>query len=126
MLLGDVDELEVDRERADDGRLLLERQLSHRVAELPARSSLACLTREQPNPLLCGQQLLALLLDEHAAEHVAEKPNVPPEPRVRAHAAHPDSGEGYPEGSRAGSPLIAGAGRAGPCARPRWPCASVP
>src|SRR5262249_49010014 len=45
---------------------------------------------------------------------------------VEVEDLHGDEVSGYPEGSSAGSPLIAGAARAGPCARPRWPWASVP
>ena len=85
MLLGDVDELEVDGEGPDHRRLPIEREQAHRIPQLVARPTLARLPREQPDPFLRGEQLLALLLDQYVTEHVTEKPNVTPEPRVRAH-----------------------------------------
>src|SRR2546430_1625258 len=85
VLLRDVDELEVDGERTDHRRLLIERERAHRVPQLHARRTLARLPREQADSLLGGEQLPPLLLDQHATEHVTEKPNVTPEPRVRAH-----------------------------------------
>ena len=80
--LGDVGELEVEPERAQDsGRALLsqcphagrQRRLIGRRAGVPG------LARKAPHALDVGQQILADLLDEHAPERVADQADVAPE-----------------------------------------------
>ena len=82
LLLGDVRELEVRREGAQDARLPLERQLADRRSQVVGRNSFACSPREPAHPLDVVQQRLVLLLDEDAPEDVAEQANVPPQRRV--------------------------------------------
>src|SRR5262249_2388005 len=88
MLLGDVDELEVEREGTDHGLLFPKLESTDRLAEPIARGTLARLPREQANAFFGIEQLRAALLDHHAAEHVAEEPDVPPEPGVGGVGAH--------------------------------------
>ena len=52
----------------------------------PPRAGIA---GERANPLLVVEQLLALLLDEHAAEQVAEQADVGTQGGVGGHALHP-------------------------------------
>ena len=88
MLLGDVRELEVERESAEDLRLLVEIQRRDRLRQLGPHlgvPALACPPRDVADLLLARQQLLALLLDHHAAEQVAEEADVPAERRVGGH-----------------------------------------
>src|SRR5262245_10692977 len=82
MLLGEVRELEVEPERPQHFRLPFERERPHRGRQLRARSRLtlgASLPRERANSLLLGEQLLPFLLDDDAAEDLAEQADVPPE-----------------------------------------------
>ena len=85
VLLGDVDELEEERERSQHGGLALEAEPGDRVAERDARASRACIAGERANPLLVVEELLALLLDEHAPEQIAEQANVGAECGVGRH-----------------------------------------
>ena len=92
MLLGDVRELEVEREGAEHERLPVERQRRNRLSQLRERRvvALACLARELPDPLYELEQPLGLLLDEHLAKEVAEQPDVRPDRGIRsAHRAMP-------------------------------------
>ncbi len=76
MLLGDVRELEVERERAQHARLALERQRLDRRLELLVRRPGPRRPGQRPHPLDVREQRLALLLDEDAPEQVAEQPDV--------------------------------------------------
>src|SRR5439155_26991064 len=105
VLLGDVDELEVDRERSDHRGLLVEREPAHGTTQLVARRAFASLPRQQADLLLGGEQLLAALLDQQTTEHVAEEPNVTPEPRVRAHRPILTARNGRAPPTRAASSL---------------------
>ena len=82
LLLGDVRELEVRCERSQHARLPLERQRGDRRREVVGRNSFARGAREPAHPLDVGEQRLVLLLDEDAAEHVAQQANVAPKRRV--------------------------------------------
>jgi hypothetical protein len=82
LLLRDVRELEVGRERAQDARLALERELAHRCGEVVLRAAGPRRACEAAQPLDVVEQALVLLLDEHAAEQVAEQADVPPKRRV--------------------------------------------
>lgn len=82
MLLGQVRELKVEAEGSEDLGLPLERQLPYRSLEVGARAGpagAAGLAGEGADPLLVGEQVVAFLLDEDAAEDLAEQPDVPPE-----------------------------------------------
>ena len=79
MLLGEVGQLEVEGERAQDARLAFKRQHVDRGAEFVAARSLPRRARERPHVLDGGEERLVLLLDEHAAEQVAEEAHVAPE-----------------------------------------------
>ena len=85
MLLRDVRELEVESERAQDAGLPLERQRLDRVAQLVAPRPLPRGAGKRTDALDVGEQRLVLLLDEHAAEQVAEKAD------VAAYGFHPPS-----------------------------------
>ena len=88
VLLGDVRELEVERERAQH-RAPGVRGRAPRTASRsssPRRALAAQPRARRADPLLVGEQLLALLLDEHLAEHVAEQADVAAQRRVGAHA----------------------------------------
>ena len=87
VLLGDVGELEEERERAEHGRLLLEAELRDRLPERLPRAAGARIAGERPDPLLAVEQLLALLLDEDPPEQVAEQADVRAESAVCGHAA---------------------------------------
>ena len=76
MLLGDVDELEEERERAQHRGLAFEAERGDRLAESASRAAGAGIARKRADPLLVVEQLLALLLDEHAPEQVAEQAHV--------------------------------------------------
>ena len=82
VLLGDVGELEEERERPQHRGLLLELESADRLLELRAIARLAGDARQAADLLLERQQLLALLLDEDLAEHVAEQADVGAELRV--------------------------------------------
>ena len=85
VLLGDVDELEEERERPQDGTLTLEAERGDRVAERTPRSAGARVARERADPLLLVEEVLALLLDEHPPEQVAEEAHVGAERGVGRH-----------------------------------------
>ena len=88
LLLGEVGELEEERERAQDLRLLLEVELADGPRQLGAHGRVAGLARpagDAPDLLLPREQLLALLLDHDAAEQVAEQADVAAERRVGRH-----------------------------------------
>ena len=80
--LGDVGELEVEPERAQDGRRAVAVEGAHEARErrvIGLRAGLPRLARELAHALDVGQQLLAVLLDEHAAEGVADQADVAPQ-----------------------------------------------
>ncbi len=86
VLLGEVGELEVEAERAQHLGLALERELADRRREIgpcPGAARPPRLPRERADALLVGEQLLPFLLDEDAAEDLAEQPDVPPERCLR-------------------------------------------
>ncbi len=87
VLLGDVRELEEERERPLHGRLALEPEPGDRVTEPGPRAALARSPGQRPHALLVVQQRLPLLLDEHAAEHIAEQPDIGPKCGVGGHGA---------------------------------------
>ena len=91
VLLGDVRELEEERERAQDGGLLLEIELADRLLELGAAARLPRLAREPADPLLQREQLLALLLDEDLPEDVPEQADVGAELSLASDHHHGDS-----------------------------------
>jgi hypothetical protein len=82
LLLGDVRQLEVRRERAQHACLPLERQRCNRRGQFPLVGALARGARKAADALDVVEQRLVLLLDEHAAEQVAEQADVAPERRV--------------------------------------------
>jgi len=82
LLLGDVRELEVRRERAQHSRLPLESELTHGGGEILVRRTCPCGACERPDALDVVEELLPVLLDEDAAEEVAEQADVSPERRV--------------------------------------------
>ena len=86
VLLGDVDELEEQRECPQHGALALGPERGDRVAERPPRAAGARIAGQGPDPLLLVEELLALLLDEHPAEQVAEQADVGTESGVGRHA----------------------------------------
>ena len=86
VLLGDVDELEEERERPQNGGLPVVIERRDRLPKLVARASGSSIAGERPDPLLVVEHLLTLLLDEHASEQVAEKAHVGAESGVRGHA----------------------------------------
>ena len=80
--LGDVRELEVEPEGAQDGggALFAERPHAGRERRLVGcRAGAASCAGEQADALDVGQQLLADLLDEYAAERISDQPDVTPE-----------------------------------------------
>jgi hypothetical protein len=83
VLLCDVRELEVEAERAQHEGLPLRRESGDLRGDVVQRRSLPRLAREQANALDFGQQLRALLLDEHLSENRSEQTHVPPERRGR-------------------------------------------
>jgi hypothetical protein len=87
VLLGEVGELEVEGERAEYLRLALERQRGDGRGQLGAGRRPARRPRppgELADPLLGREQLLPALLDEDAAEDLAEQADVPPQRCVGA------------------------------------------
>ena len=85
--LGDVGELEVEAERAQDSRRALLVERAHAGRERRAvgrRARVPGLAREVPHALDVGQQILADLLDEHAPERVADEAHVAPQRVVAA------------------------------------------
>jgi hypothetical protein len=88
VLLGQVRELEVGRERAQDLALGLEVQRLDRLAQLGRRLAGAAGARQRADALLEVEERLALLLHDHAAEDLAEQADVSAE-RCLAVGAHP-------------------------------------
>ena len=82
LLLRDVRELEVERERAEDARLPLEREAGDSGGEIVVRRAVARRPRERADALDVGEQRLVLLLDEHLPEQVAEQADVAPQRRI--------------------------------------------
>jgi hypothetical protein len=78
MLLGDVDELEEQREGAQDGGLALEADPLHGGTERRSRPAGAGVARERAESFLVVEEILSLLFDEHAPEQVAEETDVGP------------------------------------------------
>ena len=99
VLLRDVDELEEERERPQHRCLAVVVERGDRRAERVARPSGAGITRKGPNPLLVVEQLLAVLLDEHAPEKVAKQANVRPQRGVGRHASSLEKRSGADQGS---------------------------
>ena len=93
MLLGDVDELEEEREGPQHGGLPLEARgaatASPSASRDPPRAGIA---RERADPLLVVEQVLSLLLDEHAPEQVAEQAHVGAERGVGGHRPSLENG----------------------------------
>jgi hypothetical protein len=79
VLLRDVRQLEVQRERAQDLRLVAGRQRPHGFADGRDVTRRARVAGEQPDPLLGLEELPALLLEEDRAERLSEQPDVAPE-----------------------------------------------
>jgi hypothetical protein len=85
VLLREVRELEVERERPQDLGLAVERQAPDSIREPGTRRSPArgaCAPGELPDALLVGEQSLAALLDEHPSERLAEEADIAPERRI--------------------------------------------
>jgi nitrogen regulatory protein PII len=82
VLLGEVGELEVEGERPEHRGLPVGIEGAHGFAQLVARRAGAGGAREVADPLLGLEQTLAFLLDEDAAEDLAEQANVAAERRV--------------------------------------------
>src|SRR5581483_9190489 len=76
VLLGDVREREVERERPEHACLALERKRLDRVTQLLPAGPLPGGPRERAHVLHVGEEALVLLLDEYAAEQVAEQADV--------------------------------------------------
>jgi hypothetical protein len=76
MLLGDVDQLEIEAESPQNIGLIDGRQHPHGVADGIDVAGFARIARTQPDPLLGLEQLVASLLDEDLAEDAAEQSNV--------------------------------------------------
>jgi hypothetical protein len=76
VLLGDVRELEVERERPQDTRLPLERQGVDGIPKITVRLAGPRSAGEGPHALDVLEQGLPLLLDEDAAEQVAQEAHV--------------------------------------------------
>ena len=79
LLLGDVRELEVERERTEDARLPLERQAGDCGSEIVLWCAVARCPRERAHAFDIREERLVLLLDEHLPEQVAEHADVTPE-----------------------------------------------
>src|SRR3954471_4187152 len=100
VLLGDVDELEEQRERPQHGALALRAKRCDRVGESLAWAAGTCIAGEGADPLFVVEQILALLLDEDLPEQITEEADVGTEsgigrpPRsVVGHAARRADGE---------------------------------
>ena len=99
MLLGDVDQLEVETERPQNVGLIDGRQHPHGVADGPGVVGFARIARTQPDPLLRLEQLVPFLLDEDLAQDVAEQANVAAEWGVRLRTCVRAHGGRFSEGS---------------------------
>ena len=82
LLLGNVRELEVQREGAQDTRLALDRERRDALEQLVVRRACAGGAREGADALDVLEERLVLLLDEDAAEQIAEQADVAPQGRV--------------------------------------------
>ncbi len=82
LLFRDVRELEVEREGAQDTRLALDRERRDALEQLVVRRPRTGGAREGADALDVLEQRLVLLLDEHAAEQIAEQADVAPKGRV--------------------------------------------
>ena len=101
VLLGDVDELEEERERPQHRGLPVEVERGDRLAELRrATLRLRASRARAPDPLLVVEQLLALLLDEHAPEQVAEQAHVGAKRGVGGHASSLEKRSGADPGCK--------------------------
>ncbi len=76
MLLGDVDQLEVETEGSQNVGLIAGRQHPHGVADGVDVAGCTRVARTQPDPFLRLEQLVSFLLDEDLAQHRAEQTNV--------------------------------------------------
>ena len=83
MLLRDVRQLEIERERPQHASLLRVRQLLDRRTQLVERRPAPGPARQPPDVLDVREQRLVLLLDEHPPEQVAEQADVPPQRCIR-------------------------------------------
>ena len=109
------------------------RQRADRLLHLVPWAARTLFAREQTDPLDVGEQLVALLLDQHAAEQVAEQAHVRPQRRLGTHSggespAPPLQAARAPCVTQSRGPArrpspVPGAGCA--CPMPRWPCDSV-
>ena len=91
VLLGQVGELEVEAEGAEHLSLPLEWQRADGRRQVGTRSrppGLPRLARQRPDPLLVCEQVLTLLLDEDAAEDLAEQPDVAAKWSFRVGGSH--------------------------------------
>src|SRR5207302_7403781 len=79
MLLGDVRQLEVQRERAQDFRLVSRRERAYGGTDGADVARAARVAGEQPDPLLGLEDVAALLLDQHRAQGGSEQADVAPE-----------------------------------------------
>ena len=78
VLLGRVRELEVQAERPQHSRLDVARKLPYGVPDVRRVAVLPSEARARADVLLGGEEVFALLLDEHAAEQRAEQADVSP------------------------------------------------
>ena len=95
LLLGEVGELEEERERAQDLRLPLEVEPADCLRQLGAHGrvvALAGAAGDAADLLLLGEQLLPLLLDHDAPEQVAQQADVSAKRRVGGHGVRDYAG----------------------------------
>ena len=85
MLLGDVDELEEERERPQDSALALGPECGDSAPERAAGPAGSRVAGKGADPLLVVEEILALLLDENLAEQVTEEAHVGAERGVGRH-----------------------------------------
>ena len=77
VLLGDVGELEEEREGAQDVSLRRDGEPAHRFGELCRRPAAAADTpREEADPLLELEEVAPFLLDQHTPEQIPEQAHV--------------------------------------------------
>src|SRR5207247_1463931 len=91
VLLREVGDLEVERERPQNLGLPVERQRADRGRErgpCPRAAGAPRAAGQLADALLVGEQVLAALLDEHPPERLAEQADVAPERGVGAWSAH--------------------------------------